>query len=458
MGAGKKLWGWYKDGDPPIWVPLQVDINGRVVVDLSNISINELHDVLLTATGNWFVYFNAATTRWESRLLVDGDIPAAIARDAEVADAIADEATARDLAIAAIILNDLADVSVPAPDAGDMIHWDAVASEWVRISFAFLTAAIQASTNLADLADITIAALADGHFLSYSEGLGIWQNRLLAEGDIPADIARDTEVATAVSDHADKTTGTHGVGADYIAKAVGEQYVAVRRKSDTMLGQSFYRAIDNGVLVISGGQIKGATIELYGRDELWMPGWISLVVPNAALTGFKYPFNIEGGTNNPVIFPDVDNETDLGYNALKWRHIYTHGLTHDQLCVTDRKCGKCGKAFKVGDTWAYSVIKIEGDLVVKRPNTVSKLHYPDLPATRKVHKLNEWTGKYEDIDKAVMVKVKRKHYYEDKGKVVEHEIEEEVENEYQTVEGEVEMPADGFMTCAPVCRKCFLKV
>jgi len=56
--------------------------------------------------------------------------------------------------------------------------------------------------NLGDLGDVTIAGLADGHFISYSGGLGYWQNRLLAEGDIPATIARDAEVATAISDHA----------------------------------------------------------------------------------------------------------------------------------------------------------------------------------------------------------------------------------------------------------------
>lgn len=66
--------------------------------------------------------------------------------------------------------------------------------------------------GLGALSDVTIASLADGHFLSYFAGLGYWQNRLLAEGDIPASIARDAEVAAAVSAHADLTTGVHGVG------------------------------------------------------------------------------------------------------------------------------------------------------------------------------------------------------------------------------------------------------
>lgn len=105
--AGKKLWGYYA-GPPSAWIPLQVDINGFVKVDMSEI-------------------------------------------------------------------------------------------------------------NLGDLGDVTIAALADGHFLSYSVGLGYWQNRLLADADIPAAIARDAEVANAITAHADLTTGVHGLGALHAA-------------------------------------------------------------------------------------------------------------------------------------------------------------------------------------------------------------------------------------------------
>lgn len=117
-GAGKKLWGYYP-GPPAVWVPLQVDVDGKVVIDMSGISLddlsdlnvpapadgealiwddatskwiaadigpfacadldactlNNLHGVLVTPTANWFIYFNMATTRWESRLLVATDIP-----------------------------------------------------------------------------------------------------------------------------------------------------------------------------------------------------------------------------------------------------------------------------------------------------------------------------------------------------------------------------------------------
>jgi len=56
--------------------------------------------------------------------------------------------------------------------------------------------------GLGDLDDVTLAALVDGHFLSYSAGLGYWQNRLLSDSDIPADIARDAEVTADIATHA----------------------------------------------------------------------------------------------------------------------------------------------------------------------------------------------------------------------------------------------------------------
>lgn len=277
------------------------------------------------------------------------------------------------------------------------------------------------------------------------------------DAHIPAGIARDAECIDRIATHAAKIKGIHGTGADFVAIAEDAQYVAASRIGDIHLGQNFFREGDTNALIISGGRNLGATLYKYGKDHITFPGHFLFSVPNAALAATKYPIIISGATDNPEVYPFNDNETDLGRATNKWRHVYTHGLTHDQLNITDKKCSKCGKKFKVGDMWAYSVIKLSGDFTVKRPKIVKKLHNPDLPATRKVHKLNEWTGKYEDVDEIVKVKIKRKHYYEHDGKIIEHEIEEEIENEYQAVEGEVEMPTDGFMTCIPVCKKCFLK-
>jgi len=94
MGAGKLLWGWHPA--TKTWIPLQVDINGKVVVDMSAISLGDLGDVRVPAPADQnFLYWDATAGEWTYRILVDADIPAGIARDAEVASAVADEATAR---------------------------------------------------------------------------------------------------------------------------------------------------------------------------------------------------------------------------------------------------------------------------------------------------------------------------------------------------------------------------
>jgi len=87
-GAGKKVWGYYPTTDT--WIPLQVDENGKVVVDMSGISLGDLGDTWLPAPGDqYFLYWDDAAGKWDCRILVDADIPASIARDAEVDDKIA---------------------------------------------------------------------------------------------------------------------------------------------------------------------------------------------------------------------------------------------------------------------------------------------------------------------------------------------------------------------------------
>jgi len=82
-GAGKKLWGYYPPTDT--WIPLQVDANGRAVADMSGVSLGDLGDTWLPAPGDqYFLYWDNAAGKWDCRILVDADIPASIARDAEV--------------------------------------------------------------------------------------------------------------------------------------------------------------------------------------------------------------------------------------------------------------------------------------------------------------------------------------------------------------------------------------
>jgi hypothetical protein len=66
MGAGKKLWGYYPT--TKTWIPLQVDANGKVVVDLSAVKLDDLADVsVATPTDGYILYWDAATSLWKCK-------------------------------------------------------------------------------------------------------------------------------------------------------------------------------------------------------------------------------------------------------------------------------------------------------------------------------------------------------------------------------------------------------
>lgn len=66
MGAGAKIWGWYKAGKK--WVEIQVDNEGRVIVDMSAISPGDIGDIDLTGIADGDVlYWDAATSLWKPK-------------------------------------------------------------------------------------------------------------------------------------------------------------------------------------------------------------------------------------------------------------------------------------------------------------------------------------------------------------------------------------------------------
>jgi len=64
MGAGKQAWGWYPTGK--IWVPIQVDVNGKTVVDMS--AIHKLAD----ADGDTWIDVEKNTDEDKIRMAVAG--------------------------------------------------------------------------------------------------------------------------------------------------------------------------------------------------------------------------------------------------------------------------------------------------------------------------------------------------------------------------------------------------
>jgi hypothetical protein len=108
--AGSLMWG--KDYDNNEWVPLRVDSDGSIHVVGYVDELNDIGDVdVASPSDNDILYWDDDDSKWKARALEDSDIPAGIARDAEVTAAVAaeaalratgdsDEATARDAAIA----------------------------------------------------------------------------------------------------------------------------------------------------------------------------------------------------------------------------------------------------------------------------------------------------------------------------------------------------------------------
>jgi len=67
-----------------------------------------------------------------------------------------------------------------------IIYWDNGAGEFrMRLESTFSCGDL-ASCNISELGNVNASSLADGDFLSYSTGLGYWQNRQLAGGDMGA--------------------------------------------------------------------------------------------------------------------------------------------------------------------------------------------------------------------------------------------------------------------------------
>lgn len=61
---GVLLWGY--DNTNKVWIPLQVDTNGYVKVDLSNVNLNDLADVSVAApTDGYVVYWDNGTSLWK---------------------------------------------------------------------------------------------------------------------------------------------------------------------------------------------------------------------------------------------------------------------------------------------------------------------------------------------------------------------------------------------------------
>jgi len=151
--SSKLAWGYYPTTG--VWLPIQVDSSGRIKVDMSNINLGDLSDVSVAApTDDYFIYWDAATSLWKCRALVDADIPSTIARDSEVA-----------ALLAALGFTDLADT--PSSFSDQALKVPRVNSGESALEFSELTYAMAESYLLQYLLSRKLARFMHIQFDSY---------------------------------------------------------------------------------------------------------------------------------------------------------------------------------------------------------------------------------------------------------------------------------------------------
>jgi len=109
-----------------------------------------------------------------------------------------------------------------------------------------------AALALDDLTDVNVPTPADQDLFYYDDATGLWKSRALIDADIPATIARDTEVATAVSDHAAIAAAHHTKTIDASELTTGALDTA--RLSTNIKTLTLTFIIDGGGSAITTGQ------------------------------------------------------------------------------------------------------------------------------------------------------------------------------------------------------------
>ena len=173
-----------------------MSITGTVPPHITH--LNDIDDVNVPSpTDQYFVYWDAATSLWKCKALVDADIPAAICRDTELAD----HAALPDVHHTKFTITEH-----DTPTRHPLANLDTLVCSEAEADSKITTHKGDASAHHA----VHVKTLAD-HPLSIIPTMD--------DDHIPAAIARDTEVDSKVSDHAALTTGVHGVGTSYISLA-----------------------------------------------------------------------------------------------------------------------------------------------------------------------------------------------------------------------------------------------
>lgn len=238
MGAGKKLWGWYKEGDPPVWLPLQVDENGKVVVDLSAVNINDLGDINITSVADLdLLIYNNATSKWVN------------ITQANLADAIA----------ALTSLSELSDVSIAAVGESHFLIYFTPTSEWINKSPGATAVYLAGLMDLNTLKDLNVPAPADNTFLYWDAATSKWQSSVLAATDIPnLDAAKITTGILAAARVGPK-----------IQDADGDTYLWVEKTADEDKIHGVVKGVETFLIDAAGvlTMVKQSCLKVYRNGD-----------------------------------------------------------------------------------------------------------------------------------------------------------------------------------------------
>jgi hypothetical protein len=287
MGAGKKLWGYYPT--TKTWIPLQVDANGKVVVDLSAVKLDNLGDVSVpTPTDGYVLYWDAATSLWKCKAAPAGTWASLTGKpDSPSLEELATEHEA-DGTHGAITPTSCGLMTTHVAAADPHTGYRLESADHSHQSTGAQAGKLDHGLALDGLSDDDhpqyikhSLATAISDFLVAS-GAGVFIKKTLAEVKTLLDWAAD------IATHAALTTGVHGVGANYIPAAPAASHLV--------------RAFTKGWT--SGYFNKGAGVDA-DPTEVYLPEFIS-------------DWFHEQWTNNPEVAGTVWTVAFVGSGDIPW--------------------------------------------------------------------------------------------------------------------------------------------